>query len=185
MLSRIQLKNLLSFGPDGIDLALKPLNVFIGPNASGKSNFIEAISLLQAMPYDLTEPIKDGGGVGDWLWRGATRPTAMIETVVKNPQGNQQLRHGFKFTEVAQRFEMVDEWIENERPYAEETTPYFYYQFHNGHPVLNVRETGRRSLKREDVKPDQSIIAQRRDPEQPGRVEHPERPDGADGFREL
>ncbi len=63
LLSRIKLQNLLSFGPTGIDLELHPLNVLIGPNASGKSNVIEAISLLQAMPVDLTEPIRDGGGV--------------------------------------------------------------------------------------------------------------------------
>ena len=28
---RIKLKNILSFGPDGMDLELKPLNVLIGP----------------------------------------------------------------------------------------------------------------------------------------------------------
>ncbi len=166
MISRIKLKNLLSFGPTGIDFELGPLNVLIGPNASGKSNVIEAISLLQAMPVDLTEPIKDGGGVVDWLWRGAKRPTALIEVVVDNPSGTQSLRHGFEFTEVGHRFEMIEEWIENEHAYDGQPTPYFYYQFQNGHPVLNISGNQRRTLRREDVSPEQSIIAQRRDPDQ-------------------
>ena len=37
----ISARNLLSFGPDGIDLELGPLNVLIGPNGSGKSNLLE------------------------------------------------------------------------------------------------------------------------------------------------
>ena len=34
MFNRIKLKNILSFGPDGHDLELGPLNVLIGPNGS-------------------------------------------------------------------------------------------------------------------------------------------------------
>ena len=48
MIRSISLKNLLSFGDPGVTLALKPLNVLIGANGSGKSNLIDAISLLQA-----------------------------------------------------------------------------------------------------------------------------------------
>ena len=33
----LKLSGLLSFGPDGIALPMKPLNVLIGPNGSGKS----------------------------------------------------------------------------------------------------------------------------------------------------
>ena len=40
----------LSFAPDAPVVDLTPLNVLIGPNASGKSNFIEAIELLHATP---------------------------------------------------------------------------------------------------------------------------------------
>ena len=42
LLHRIKLENILSFGPDAQELELKPLNVLIGPNASGKSNLMEA-----------------------------------------------------------------------------------------------------------------------------------------------
>jgi predicted ATPase len=66
MIKSIKLRNLLSFGDPGLDLELKPLNVLIGPNGSGKSNLIDAISLLQAAPRDIAEPIRKGGGIGEW-----------------------------------------------------------------------------------------------------------------------
>jgi predicted ATPase len=66
-LRSIQLRNLLSFGPDTPELELKSLNVLIGTNGSGKSNLIDAISLLQAAPRDLMEPIRIAGGIADWL----------------------------------------------------------------------------------------------------------------------
>ena len=45
LLERIELTNLLSFGPQAKELELGPLNVLIGPNGCGKSNFIDAIGL--------------------------------------------------------------------------------------------------------------------------------------------
>lgn len=60
-ITKLRLRNLLSFGPDAEEFELQPLNVLIGPNASGKSNVIEAISLLQAAPDDIQEPIRRGG----------------------------------------------------------------------------------------------------------------------------
>ena len=84
----IKLKNLLSFGPDTEALELRPLNVLIGPNGSGKSNLIEAIGLLKATPRDLTVPIREGGGIRDWLWRGdLSALTAHIEVLLNNPKG--------------------------------------------------------------------------------------------------
>ena len=35
----LRLRNLLSYGPDSEEVELMPLNVLIGPNNSGKSNF--------------------------------------------------------------------------------------------------------------------------------------------------
>lgn len=46
-IERLQVKGLLSFGPDGIDLPLEPLNVIIGPNGSGKSNLLQVLELLR------------------------------------------------------------------------------------------------------------------------------------------
>jgi predicted ATPase len=163
---RITLKNLLSFGPDTKELELAPLNVLIGPNGSGKSNLIEAISLLHAAPRDLTAPIREGGGVGDWIWRGEPRASsANIEAVLENPKGPQALRYRLGFAEKGQRFELVDEQIANEQPDAGHEKPYFYFELHNGRAVLNYKDAGQRQLRPEEIDPEQSILAQRKDPD--------------------
>jgi len=51
-----------------VDLPLRDLNVFIGANGSGKSNFLEILALLKAAPRSLPDPIKEmeasGNGSG-------------------------------------------------------------------------------------------------------------------------
>ena len=71
LISEIHLQNLLSFGPDAKPIPLGPLNVLIGANGSGKSNFIEAIGLLRATPTtSLRDLIAKSGGVDEWIWKG-------------------------------------------------------------------------------------------------------------------
>jgi len=173
-LKAIKLKNILSFGPDTPDLELESLNVLIGPNGAGKSNLIEIIGLLQAAAGNLLEPIQTGGGIAEWLWKGSERtPVAEIDATVDYPRGRLPLRHRLAFTMVGQRAELVDEAIENVQPSWGETDVHFYYRYQNGHPVLNVK-TGapapdgraRRQLHREDLALDQSVISQRKDPDQ-------------------
>ena len=166
LIQRLRLSNLLSFGPDAEEVELRPLNVLIGPNGSGKSNLIEAISLFKAAPQDLVEPIREGGGIGAWIWKGeAASQTAQIEAIIENPKGNQALRYSLTFTQVGQRFELSDERIENEQAYPDQENPYFYFGYRNGQPYLNLKEIGQRQLLREDVNPEQSILSQRRDPD--------------------
>lgn len=167
LIHAIQLNNFLSFGAVEKLIPLGPLNVIIGPNGSGKSNLLESIALLQSAPEQLLKPIREGGGVRDWLWKGAQgTPTASLDVLIDNPKGGQSLRYHLAFTEVGQRFEIVDERVENEAPDgAEHTQPYFYYRFNSGRPVLNVKGTNR-SLQREDVDLERSILSQRRDPDQ-------------------
>lgn len=69
-LSEITVKNLLSFGPDGVTLELRPLNVLIGANGCGKSNILSVISLIQAAKRDIHEEITRGGGTDRWFHRG-------------------------------------------------------------------------------------------------------------------
>lgn len=177
-ITALRLRNILSFGPESEAIDLEPLNVLIGPNASGKSNVLDAISLLQAAPHDLQVPIRAGGGVNAWLWKGAEPSAeAEIDAVVINPP-HMNLRYRLTFGMVEQRFELVDEAIENEEPHPGEDIPYFYYRYQRGYPVLNVRyvrsiesaEDGakrvQRRLQPEDLDPGQSVLSQRKDPEQ-------------------
>ena len=85
MLKVIKLNNILSFAATTEISFNKGLNVLIGANGSGKSNLIEAISLLQAMPKDLTKAVRDGGGIEEWLWKGDENPIAQIEAIIENP----------------------------------------------------------------------------------------------------
>lgn len=166
----IRLDNILSYGSSDAEFELEPLNVLIGPNASGKSNLIEVLSLLAAAPgRDLKAPIREGGGVSEWLWKGAPRlGTATVDVTVEFPE-KQPLRYRLSFTETGARFELTEEAIENEKPTQGNVEPYIFYRFRDGQPVLNVftQEESRpdRRLTRDEVIPDQSILAQRRDPD--------------------
>ena len=168
-LRTIRLENILSYGPCDTDFPLEPLNVLIGPNASGKSNLIEALSLLTAAPKDLQAPIREGGGVRDWLWTGAEQSsTATVDVTVAYGNEQMPLRYRLSFNEVGTRFNLQDEAIENEKPAPPNVNPYFYYRYQEGRPVLNVFSDVlrfNRQLRREDVKSEQSILSQRRDPD--------------------
>ncbi len=143
-----------------------PLNVLIGPNGSGKSNFLEVLSLLRAAPTKLPEPVKEMGGVREWLWKGPqSKRSASLEAVIDYPQGKMPVRHVLEITEHGARFEVTDERIEDEHPSEDQPDAYFYYRFQEGHPELNDLSDQRRGLRRESVKPEESILSQVRDPE--------------------
>jgi predicted ATPase len=174
LLKKLKVAGLLSFGPDGVDLALKGLNVFIGPNGSGKSNFIEILALLKAAPRSLPEPVKEMGGVREWLWKGeGGKGEATIEVLVDNPKGKMDLRHSLIIRENGGRFEVVDERIENEKSYKGMPQPFFHYNFRRGHPMLKERlkdlpedqQGQERPLKRDQILPEESILSQVKDPE--------------------
>lgn len=105
----IKLTNFLSFGSDSEDIPLEPLNILIGANGSGKSNFIDAFELLRGAPRDIQEPIRAGGGISEWIWKGKNSAgTASLEAVFGNV-GGRPLHYRLDFCEAAQRFEVVDE----------------------------------------------------------------------------
>jgi predicted ATPase len=166
LIKSLTLRNLLSFGPDTPPLPLGPLNVLIGPNGSGKSNFVEALAILRATPGDIRPVIRRGGGVGEWIWKGRLGEPACIDLVMEYPQGIQPVRHVIAFQSENQTFHLFDERIENERPFeAWQRDVYFFYRFQHGRPVINQKGGIERSLQRESIEPDQSILMQRRDPD--------------------
>lgn len=170
----LQLQNLLSYGSEPETIELQPLNVLIGTNASGKSNLIEAMGVLKATPTDLLAPIRQGGGISDFLWKGEKgTPTAKIEAILDYPERTMPLRYQISFTAVGQRLEVVNEAIEDMAPrHSSESQPFFYYRYGDrGRPFINVIEDNEqqtrklRNLRRQDIIPAQSILSQRKDPE--------------------
>lgn len=177
LLNSLQLKGFLSFGPRSEPVELTNLNVLIGPNSVGKSNFLEAIELLHATPTDLPASIRAGGRPMDWIWK-ADSPTnaATIDTRLAPVGDLHELVYRLTFTESGNRVEIVDEALE-EATKTDPTKPdvFFYYRFQSGWPVINVREftsgsssDGRyfeRRLRRESINPEQSVLKQKRDAE--------------------
>ncbi len=178
LLVELVLRNILSFGPDTKPIPLESLNVLIGPNGSGKSNLLEAISLLRSAPKDLSAPVKEAGGVRDWLWKGAKSPTATIEAVIRNPERSEMpIRHSFSFVEHGKRFEVTRERIENKDPFPGLDAPFWFYRNDRGHIRLKEKpqsetsaplaqeEGEERQLPRETINPEESVLSQVRDPE--------------------
>ena len=167
----LKLKNFLSYGSQGEEIEMQPLNVIIGANSSGKSNLIEAMAILKAIPTDLLAPIRQGGGTSDFLWKGDNpNPVAEIEATL-DYEGDTPLRYRIDFTVVGQKLDIVDEAIENKYAFQGNSDVYFFYRYQNGHPVLNIRNNiegvrSQRSLRREDINSEQSILSQRKDPDQ-------------------
>lgn len=170
-LYELTLRGILSFGMDNSPIELGPLNVLIGPNAAGKSNVIEAVSLLRAAPVDLSGPVETAG-VSEWLWKGVPDPVATISAVTANPEKPEMpLRHVFSFRGSNERFRVLSERIENRDPYEGYSEPFYYYRMENESPRLKELGLGDRSdgtdrgLQRDAIRTDRSILSQVKDPE--------------------
>ncbi len=172
----LTIQNLLSFGDVPTTVELRSLNVLIGPNGSGKSNLIEVLGLLQNAPNELATAISNGGGIDEWLWKGAAKTpvgSVLISTVPAKEVGRYQpmpLIYRLAFTKAGFRFEIADERVEDGRPSRDaqgrptDSRPNFYFAFENGHPTLDHSGT-KRQLRQEEINPQLSILAQRKDPE--------------------
>lgn len=167
---QITLENVLSFGPDPVTLELKNLNILIGPNAAGKSNLIEALSLMRATPVsaavsnqDLRGIVRRGGGAGEWIFKGNSREPASIDLRINPAKGKQPLRHMISFLAREHSLRLEDERIDREP--MDGYRDISYYRNEHGQPVINGSSKKRRPAN-EAINPELSILAQRRAPEQ-------------------
>jgi len=158
----LQLENFLSYGSESEEIELQPLNVLIGSNASGKSNLIEAIALLKATPTDLPAPIRQGGGVTDFLWKGSKEtPVARIKAIVNYSQRTQALNYELKFSVTHQKLDIIDEAIE--------THTDTFYNYRSGYSILKAKSNSSTESQIQNftpgwINPQQSILSQRKDP---------------------
>lgn len=167
MIDSIRLSNFLSFGYSTEGIQLNPLNIIIGTNGSGKSNFLEAFDLLRCAPSDITKPIREGGGVYDWLYKGDTgQNNAVLDVTVKNNvQGSEydKIRYWIEFNAVGQQFGIVDEKIVSKEPATGDNDSYIFYSLNNGRPALNFFYREFPPLQSENIDTTQSILVQKRD----------------------
>ncbi len=166
-LRSIELKNLLSYGPEGVKLELEPLNVLIGANATGKSNLIQALRLLQAAPRDIKGPPSwDNSGIVEWMWKGSEGGYAELavsfdESVIEPPLSYFLRFHALRFPGY-DRFK-VDEERLFDTPTPEHPKPNPIVFRSNGEAVL-LRMDGDSVNVRIEVKDDESVFSQIRDP---------------------
>ncbi|MCY3638353.1 MAG: AAA family ATPase [Chloroflexi bacterium] len=133
----LHIKGMLSF--QEMSLEMRPLNVLIGPNASGKSNLIEIIALLQSLPRDLTGFISASGGINEWLWKGndnglirSGRIDAVFDNpTLPNPTFTKPLCYGLQISSSFPYMTIVEEFLENEQAQSLRE-PYRHFQVREG-----------------------------------------------------
>ena len=159
LLRRIVVRNLLSFGPEGVDLELGPLNVLIGPNGSGKSNLLSAISLLRATPTDLSLFFRQEGAVDDWIWKGNPLGIATLEVDLWRSTGS--IHHRIAISNLHGHLAFIDERIDPDTLAGQIPSSYHYA---SGSPVFVAFDGSRRQLPLGSLQWDQSVLYQVRDP---------------------
>lgn len=151
LIESIKLKNVLSFGPETVELELRPLNVLIGPNGSGKSNFIDVLDLIRSLPKDMGRPIRKGGGIANWIWRGQEEDGpleigAILSNPIPVPQEKEHLVYSLKVGKLNYGWEILHESLDARTTDGDEKT-YFLHSAktatvsiarHPGGHILNL-----------------------------------------------
>ena len=148
MLHEIELKNVLSYGPQGQKLALGPLNVLIGPNGGGKSNLLDVFGFLKAVPSDVATLIGETGGIGDWLWNGNADGAAEVGVALSLPAVNgeqdRSYRYRIRFGRRHQHFSLHGESLALDQPTPEEGD-FLVRSVEGETTLLSVSREGQRS----------------------------------------
>ena len=168
MIKSAKLKNFLSFGSDAAEIDLRPLNVIIGTNGSGKSNFLEVFDVLKHAPTDIGRPISAGGGVTEWIHKNRKQGDGtVLEFVVDNPLPNARFRFRYLISfdaKLGRFFEIDDEKIESESPLPGHDVPFKVYDYANGKPIASIKgKDEKRRFEREEFDTGKSILAQKHD----------------------
>jgi predicted ATPase len=173
LIHHLKLQDFLSYGGAGVDIDLQPLNVLIGPNASGKSNLIEALGVLRAAPSDLAAYFRERGGISEYIRRGTPSSTATIDVLVHYEDAfeGEPLHHHLSFTTVNFRLDVTAESIEVPVGALPDSTLDYrtvYISGQYGTAIsgydAEINSHKRITLQRQELKADQSILSQRRDP---------------------
>jgi predicted ATPase len=108
LIRSLTLRNILSFR-EPPPLSLQPLNIFIGANASGKSNLIDCIGLLRAIPGSPSNYLNDRGGTDGWVWKGAKGSDGTLTIRTEVELGHEILTYELTFAPVERTFAIQTE----------------------------------------------------------------------------
>jgi predicted ATPase len=161
LLQSLRPSNVLSFGPNTPEIPLGPLNLLIGPNGCGKSNFIEAICLLRATSGDVQQVVRKGGGVREWIWKGGAR-SASVEAVVQYYSESEGISHTIEFADVQHTLGVLSEQIESSqiRQHIDVLQRFYDLKFQPVSVTLMGKPIALSAVDRYS-----SILTQRRDPD--------------------
>lgn len=171
----IKINNFLSFGPQTSSTDMQSLNVMVGANAVGKSNFIEGLEVLKQATEQFSKIQKDGSDA--WFFKPKTSiiddkevQKFSIEAVISVPNRHTGLRYEIVIAKQGSSFVVQQELITNEEKQAKKA-PHVFYQ-NDGvdepfiHSFLASKSGKKRVLKRENWDQKRSILAQIYDPEE-------------------
>lgn len=170
---KIRLENFLSFGNEGMEIELQPLNVLIGPNASGKSNFFESFRFLKGVAEgNWVKVIREGGGINEYLWKGQPGiPIGKVETTVTSSQPSSSLTHSIGITAQGQLSRIVEEriaMVSAQQANADDSNSVYSYPDPNGRGLLwSMNTSHEQEIKLSQdvtIDADRSIIGWYRDP---------------------
>ncbi len=177
LIQRLSMRNFLSYGSEGASIELLPLNVLIGPNASGKSNLIEALAVLRATEGDLAGWIRRGGGVDEYIWKGNPEGRATLNATVTIPDSlvflPDPLRYHLSIAAEHTRLALREEAIDQE--HVSLGGKQMFYELREGRATIwqhalsedspGFPDLVEREIRTRDLATDQSILSQRRDPD--------------------
>ena len=166
LLRSLTMRNLLSFGPEGITLEFEPLNVLIGPNGSGKSNLIDVLGLLGALPLPESLSTYLSGGTSEWVWKGLPIDSySSIET-----EWDYEINPPLKFS-IGLRFEQLPVLVTGEKIWQDsDGIPAGFKEHYRtpnamGDGIYAGVSTEDLPKVRATLRADESILARRRDRE--------------------
>lgn len=77
MLQRLKVQNYKSL--ESVDIKLRPLSVFVGPNNAGKSNIFDCLQFIADLVTQGAGAVHGRGGFGTLVWGGDLKRTISIE----------------------------------------------------------------------------------------------------------
>src|SRR5216684_1285182 len=83
MIERITVKNYKSLR--NVDLDLRPLSVFIGPNSAGKSNLFDALSFMHDLASAGQNAVRYRGSFDTLVWSGNVQNKVAFDLTGKLP----------------------------------------------------------------------------------------------------
>jgi predicted ATPase len=164
LLLSLSLENVLSYGRARRAIDLRPLNVLIGPNASGKSNLLEVLATISEASDDLLSAIRNAGGAQEYINKSHPLRPATIDVSVNNydPAGT-ALRYRISVANVDGRAAIKSERISFVKENASEDE---LYRFEGFTPAVRMNMGGQDVMvtMADGFDPTKSVLAQLRSP---------------------